>query len=456
MKFKKIILVLSILNIFSCDLILDDNLEKVNLVTSSHGNGTYQSSIEVILATSTSNAEIYYTIDSTVTSDNALLYTSPIILDTDDSTVEINTFASKSGMKNSDVSTFRYIMNFDKLSNVLCNLVSNTYNSDIEIELSHEEDDSIIYYTMDSSDPTTESEVYTNPIILAGDNSELEIKAIAVRDGNKNSNILTRTFTINYAQLSLVDSNYESNTYNNDLEIELSHEEDDTIIYYTTDSSEPTIESEVYTNPIILEGDNSNLTIKTFATKSGMKKSDTKTINYEIKYLNLNIITTGNGIITKSLDGDNFEKSTEITLTSNANENNYFSGWIIDGEKDLNSTIVINMTDNITIEALFRDNDNISMDITASTNPCYLINQNGTYNRQTSLINNSSVSVEIISLYTFSSPGVIYLYTDNKSIIGDYLISGEEQSVLYNISTNGDYIVYQIKYNDVVYDIYGY
>ena len=50
-----------------------------------------------------------------------------------------------------------------------------------------------IYYTTDVTDPTTSSTLYTAPITVSTDTT---IKAIAVKDGMKNSDVATAAYTI--------------------------------------------------------------------------------------------------------------------------------------------------------------------------------------------------------------------------------------------------------------------
>jgi hypothetical protein len=50
------------------------------------------------------------------------------------------------------------------------------YGSDVTVEITCDLDGSVIYYTLDGSDPTTESTPYTEPIIIAGDGTTITLK----------------------------------------------------------------------------------------------------------------------------------------------------------------------------------------------------------------------------------------------------------------------------------------
>lgn len=62
------------------------------------------------------------------------------------------------------------------------------------VTISTTTEDATIYYTTDGTEPTTDSEVYTEAITI---NEAMTIKAIAVKDGMTNSDVATASYTIN-------------------------------------------------------------------------------------------------------------------------------------------------------------------------------------------------------------------------------------------------------------------
>jgi len=93
----------------------------------------------------------------------------------------------------------------------------------------------------------------------------------------------------------------------------------DAVIHYTTDGSEPTTGSPVYSAPIVVNGD---MTIKAFAVKDGLTSSNVFTYNYIIqkdvvrihdiqgaghfsKYVNFNVNNV-EGVVTYVVDSNNF------------------------------------------------------------------------------------------------------------------------------------------------------
>lgn len=71
--------------------------------------------------------------------------------------------------------------------------VGGTYTKKQNVVLTAEPDDAAIYYTIDGSEPTTESTLYTEAIVVS---KTTTIKAIAVKEGFVNSDVLTETYKI--------------------------------------------------------------------------------------------------------------------------------------------------------------------------------------------------------------------------------------------------------------------
>ena len=81
-----------------------------------------------------------------------------------------------------------------------------TYYEEQEVAISCGTPEATIYYTIDGSDPTTESEVYTEPIEVA---TNMTIKALAVKEGYDNSNIATADYTIILGAVTIFQQDWE-------------------------------------------------------------------------------------------------------------------------------------------------------------------------------------------------------------------------------------------------------
>lgn len=91
--------------------------------------------------------------------------------------------------------------------------------------------DSDIYYTLDGSEPTTASTKYTEPIIAKDD---LTIKAIAVKEGYKDSDVVTFTYPLQWIETSPDSGKVEKGT-----EVTFTCHLSDAKMFYTTDGTDP-------------------------------------------------------------------------------------------------------------------------------------------------------------------------------------------------------------------------
>lgn len=103
-----------------------------------------------------------------------------------------------------------------------------------------------IYYTMDGTQPTENSAIYTAPIIL--EKGDYLISAYFVNDKGISSDIVTKEYHIEIDEIPAPDVSVLSGEYNFPINIEVSGEEGE--IYYTMDGSVPTYSSSAYTGPI--------------------------------------------------------------------------------------------------------------------------------------------------------------------------------------------------------------
>ncbi len=159
---------------------------KANIET----NSIIKKGTTLILTTETEDANIYYTLDGTCPcmedSPSRLLYTTPITLHEDTFLIA---YAVKDGYK--DSSTVGFVYTLEKVNAPTASVSSGEVTKGKKIKLSSDTEDAIIYYTTDGSDPTIDSMRYTGKIKITED---VTIKAIAVKDGMNNSDILTVSY----------------------------------------------------------------------------------------------------------------------------------------------------------------------------------------------------------------------------------------------------------------------
>jgi len=140
---------------------------------------------------------------------------------------------------------------------------SGQYNNDLVVEIFLNNDKAAdIYYTTDGTDPDSSSLKYTGPFTISGPDTTITIKAIAVYDDGKSSDIATVTYTIRYPLTRVPGYSLPAGTYNCDTAVSLSFLSDRWEIHYTTDGSDPDENSDVYSEPFILNSDSQSVMIK--------------------------------------------------------------------------------------------------------------------------------------------------------------------------------------------------
>ena len=115
-------------------------------------------------------------------------------------------------------------------------------NDGRQITLSTSTPDAVIYYTIDGTTPTTESSIYTEPIMLE---NSCTVKAFAQRQGYKPSKQTSFTFLRTKYRVAKPTVTNDNHT------LTISTTTEDARIYYTLDGSTPTEESTLYEAPII-------------------------------------------------------------------------------------------------------------------------------------------------------------------------------------------------------------
>lgn len=124
--------------------------------------------------------------------------------------------------------------------------VEGSYEEIIPLKLSSNTSGTI-YYTMDGTEPTQQSEVYTAPVFLEMGN--YRISAFFVNDYGIVSDVVTKEYDINLTVPNAPEVVLYSGEYTEPTMIEVNGAENCTI-YYTTDETEPTDDSVPYTGPI--------------------------------------------------------------------------------------------------------------------------------------------------------------------------------------------------------------
>ncbi|NLG02364.1 MAG: hypothetical protein GX567_00790 [Clostridia bacterium] len=160
-------------------------------------------------------------------------------------------------------------------------LKEGTYHQKQNVKLMSETEGDI-YYTEDGSTPTPESKKYTKELVL--EEGEHTISAILVNAYGVPSEPVTHTYQIELIRPKAPILTPKSGKYTEPEPIKVENE-DDNLIYYTLDGTEPDQNSLIYTYPIPMPLGNSKL--KFIAVDQDGLKSDVTEAEYQLNIVSL-------------------------------------------------------------------------------------------------------------------------------------------------------------------------
>lgn len=152
----------------------------------------------------------------------------------------------------------------------------------ISIVLESEEGNRI-YYTLDGTDPDSDSDIFYEEIVIEADDFEdltweITLKAVSVASSGTVAGVFEINFTVEAAETEAPVFSIESGNYTKAQEIEITAG-DDAVIYYTLDGTDPTEDSELYKEAI--EMYRGSCVLKAIAVKDGrVSEITTAVYNY--------------------------------------------------------------------------------------------------------------------------------------------------------------------------------
>jgi len=148
-----------------------------------------------------------------------------------------------------------------------------SYSSTQNVTISCATSGATIRYTTNGNSPTEYSTAYSGPLTVSQDTT---IKAKAFKSGWNPSSTASSTYCFATATPIFYPA---GGVYNGSLNVTISCATSEATIHYTTDDSEPTVFSPLYSSPIIVS---QSTTIKAKAFKSGWNSSFTASASYVI------------------------------------------------------------------------------------------------------------------------------------------------------------------------------
>ncbi|WP_230192062.1 chitobiase/beta-hexosaminidase C-terminal domain-containing protein [Paenibacillus sp. CECT 9249] len=176
---------------YTIKLLREAEPEQVSKPVASPAGGAVPAGTTVTLSTYTNDAMIYYTTDGSTPTSSSIEYTAPIEVT---GGMTLKAIAVKDGMLDSEVLEEHYtILPPDQVAKPIASPAGGAVPAGTTVTLSTYTNDATIYYTTDGSEPTSSSAEYTAPIEVTGG---MTLKAIAVKDGMLDSEVLEEHYTI--------------------------------------------------------------------------------------------------------------------------------------------------------------------------------------------------------------------------------------------------------------------
>jgi alpha-tubulin suppressor-like RCC1 family protein len=232
--------------------------------------GTYNTTQTVALSSATAGATIRYTTDGSEPTASSTLYTAALSV-TQTTTIKAKAF--KSGVADSNVATGLFTL---RVARPTISPGNSTYSSAQTVTISTTTSGATIRYTTDGTSPTSSSAVYSSPITVSTSGS---VAAMASKAGWADSTVRLATYTFNYGTLSAPTPSPGAGTYVGSVAVTLSAGAG-TSIRYTTDGSEPTATSNLFSAALTLT---TTTTLKSKAFKADWTQSATTTTAYTLE-----------------------------------------------------------------------------------------------------------------------------------------------------------------------------
>lgn len=137
-----------------------------------------------------------------------------------------------------------------------------------------------IYYTLDGSEPNENSAIYTAPVFL--ESGEYQVGAVFINEYGIRSNVARNWYLINLTVPDEPELLLYSGEYNVPTMIEAVIPEEGTL-YYTTDGSNPTEDSLVYTGPIEMPLGKSNFKFVTISDEGVSSQVVSRSFDFDLK-----------------------------------------------------------------------------------------------------------------------------------------------------------------------------
>jgi len=236
--------------------------------------GTYSSTQQVTISSTTSGATIYYTTDGTTPTTASTKYTAPVTIS---ATTTLKAIATATNLTNSAVASGVYTIQAAAAARPSFSPAPGTYANPQNVSMFCATAGATIYYTTNGTTPTTASNKYTGPVAIS---TTTTLKAIATAPNLANSSMSSALYTIQNSAAASPTFSPAPGTYASAQQVTISSTTSGASIYYTTDGSTPTTASNKYAGPVTITA---TTTLKAIATATNLANSAVTTGVYTIQ-----------------------------------------------------------------------------------------------------------------------------------------------------------------------------
>ncbi len=199
---KYLVFLLLVLSLFSCHKKPPTDLIQLDAPMFSHPSGNYYTGQAIYLTCSEYGASIYYTTDGSDPTDRSELYSAlnPLIVPNffpeGVNNVVVKARAYKDGFDPSEISSATYsVTYFNTVGTPSFIPREGEISTDTEIRIFCSTLNAEVYYTLDGSEPTMDSTLYTDGFSI-GQTGEVTLKAKGFRNGWNPSEIAQTSYTV--------------------------------------------------------------------------------------------------------------------------------------------------------------------------------------------------------------------------------------------------------------------
>ena len=251
--------------------------------------------------------EVFYTLDGSSPTVNSSVYSAPILIEVD---TVLRYMAVRPGESRGQAGEAFYGITGqpakDEISITTADPPGGSYSKPVRIRLRGREG-TTVFYTIDGSEPTTQSAIYNVPLTLANDTT---LKFFSMESSGEREPMQEARYTFRLTE-QLVDTTHPSvealpspSDFTGHEPVRLVADEECTI-YYTLDGTEPTEESPRYTHPLQLQSDTR---ITFFAKDLFGNASPIQSVDYRVDL--------DPPVTTASPSGGFYNSPIEVTLTA--------------------------------------------------------------------------------------------------------------------------------------------